>query len=332
MTMKKGIAFLPVILVVLILALGTGFGLLATKQWNPSWNPFGPSTSSGVLEESIAKLLESKSFKLEGTIGADIQEKTAGTSTQNVKTSLFLSELIDNSDKDNPKTSSKLNLTLGSEGFEVKLRGEVITSKSDIYLKVNNLPAFLPLGIGLEGIENQWFKIEGQQFQTEGKVDEEKLLEDLKGLLTGKDLLEIKDDLGDSHYLVGFRKEAVKELIPEFFQLIKKYLSEEEKAQYEQDLETFLADFSQNFERIWEVIGALEFEFWLDPGTSLPQRVKFEKEFSFDTGSLDLTADMSFSNFNEKFEIEIPKDYKPIEEIIPPELFAPLIEGGTEGK
>ena len=73
-----------IVSVMLVLILGVGIGLLATKTWNPSWNPF-VNASSQIIEKAIAKSFQAKTYKIE----EDIKLKITPENGQNGDFSFF---------------------------------------------------------------------------------------------------------------------------------------------------------------------------------------------------------------------------------------------------
>ena len=333
--------FKIVVPVIIILILGTIFGLLATETWSPAWNPFKKMPSL-VIEKAITKIVEAEIFKMTGEIEAEFQSEQEGTEPKIITTSLFLSQIIDKSEVGNPKASFDLDLKIGMEGLEANMKGEIRTSGGDVYIRITTLPILPFLSTEFfEQVKNQWFKADKEKLkqmtQTEEDIDQKGFAEDIKGILIGKEIFEIKKDLGQeqfngievTHYLADLKKDSLKVLIPELLGVIANHVPEKEKAEYEKDLEKFSKDFSENFDELWNRISPIEFDFWVEKGNLWLRRMEFEKEIEYgsfeteDKGQINLRIDLKFSDFNKEVKIEIPKDYKPIEEFLPEGLFTP---------
>ncbi len=316
---------------IVILVLGTISTLLVTKTWDPTWNPF-KRFPSRIVENAIVKLTEAESFKFEGEIGGEFQTSAI---LKTVTISLSFSGLFDKSDKDSLKSSSGLDLSVGMEGLIIQVKAEIITSAKDIYLKITQLPALPFLTEEFLGIKNQWLKIDAEKLKElteteEQLLDEEEFIQDIKNLLADKEIFKMQKNFGEEelegvkveHYLAGFKKETLKVLIPEFFQLMKKYIPEKERANYEKDLEEFSNNFSENFNEIWRAITPLEFNFWIEKRDLWLRKIEFEKEMIYnfpeteEETKVKLEIDLNFSDFNKKFEIEIPENYMLIEEAL----------------
>ena len=324
-----------IIPLVVILVLAIVIGLLTTETWSPSWNPF--RTPSLAIENSLSKTIEAETFKITGEVGGEFQSGQEPES-KIITAALVYSGNIDKSEKGKIKNTSDLNLELGMEGITLQIKGKMISWSRDIYLKITSLPSLPLSGFDLEEIKNQWIKIDTEKLkEISGEkepfaIDEEtekKFLEDLKNLLIGKEIFKVKKNFGEeelegvkvNHYSTEVNKEALKVLIPEILKLTKKYIPAEEQATYEKDLEKFLEDFSNNFDQAWGNIEPLEFDFWIGKDNFL-RRLKFEKELEYgsleteDVGKVKLRVDLKFSDFNEKVEIEIPENFKSIEEFL----------------
>ena len=323
-----------IIPLVVILVFIIVMGLLSTQTWSPSWNPF--RISSLTIENSLAKTITAETFKITGEIEGEFQSGQP-PEAKIITAVLAYSGSMDKSEKEKIKTISDVDLALGMEGITLQIKGEIVSLNKDIYLKITTLP-YLPLsGLDLEEIKNQWIKIDMEKLKemspeeeiTLDKEAEKKFFEDLKNLLTGKEVFKVKKNFGEeeldgvkvNHYSTEVNKETLKVLIPEILKLTKKYIPTEEQATYEQDLEKFLEDFSDNFEQAWGNLEPLEFDFWIGKDNFL-RRLKFEKEIeynSLETEELEkvkLKVDLKLSDFNEKVKIEIPENFKSIEEFL----------------
>jgi len=333
---------------IFILILGIIIVLLATEVWSPLWNPFGPPDL--VIEKAIAKAIAAETFKMDGKIEGEFISEEEGK-PRSLTLTLFLSQIVDISDTEEKKSSADFDLRIGMEGVILQVKGELKSFGQDVYLKITSLPDLSLLGIGLEEIKDQWFKIDmekiremsGEESKEALTEDEKAFLQDLKEILKGKEIFKIEKDFGQEeldgekviHYSTKVKKGTVKVLIPEIFQLMKKYVPEEEKVSYERELEKFLEDFSQNFDIAWSNIEPLQFDFWLDERTNCLRRIKFEKKMEYaqpegigsgamkseETGAgekvqIKLGVDLKLSDFNKEFEIETPTDFKSIEEFL----------------
>lgn len=322
MKTKKGSIIIPIIIAVLILAV-LGIGIFALKI-----NPFKQG-SQKTIENAISKLVSADSFQAEGTLKIEINEKEE----KSVNAEISLREEIDNSNKEMPKCFIDTDIKVGMEGVMIEGKAEAISIGKEVYFMIKSVPS-IPFisGIDLSSLKNQWYKVEEKTFEgiigSQEKIDEKQLIEDLKKIFLEKEIFGVEKNFGEEefsglkaeHYSAVLKKKAVKEIIPEFLELMPKYLSGEEKDNYEKQLESFLAGFTENFESAWKKIEPIKFDFWI--GGGYLKKIKFEKEFSYDseisekTEKAKINIEMIFSDFNKKFSIEPPKESKPIESIL----------------
>ncbi|MDD4990036.1 MAG: hypothetical protein PHW31_01875 [Candidatus Pacebacteria bacterium] len=314
--------------------------LLSSGAVNPSWNPFKPLASSDVLESAIAKLSEVKRMKVQGLVELDIKNLPqtvkeqagnvdSGLSFNKLNGSLSFNQLIDNSNQAQQKKSTDLNLIIGIEGVSMSLELTAIGINKDLFVIVNSLPPVLPASIVPEDIKGKWFKadlanlgLENQNsFGLMQQGNEAAFLADLKKIIEGKQIFKIKKNFGNetidgvntSHYSVELDKAAVKELLPKMFDLLSRYIPESNRAQYEQDLQSSLNEFMANFDLIWQKIGGINFDVWVEQTEGRLKKIKFTKTISENSLNLELL----FAGFNQNIQIEAPSVYIPIEDIIP---------------
>lgn len=329
-----------IISIIIIIILGTGVGLLATKIWNPSWNPFVKKQGQMIIEKAIAKTLQSETYKFEEEVQAEIEFKKA-EQTGKFDASVNFAGVVDQSNLQEPKLNIDFNVQVAVEGAILKGAGQMKSLDQDtIYLKITELPSipFLPLG----DIKNQWLKIDmGRIKEIESPkpvINVQILKKEVEQIMKDKEIFKIEKNFGKEqiekekmqHYLTSMKKDSVKTLIPEFAKLMKKYQTEMTQAEYEKNMNEFLKKFDENFDNVWTKISPIEFNVWIDQKDYL-RRIKFEKKLDSNQltaqsilkdepqekiNSLNLSIDIKFSEFNKPVEIEAPKEYKDIQEFL----------------
>ncbi len=314
--------------------------LLSSGAVNPSWNPFKPAASGDILENAIAKLSEVKRMKVQGLVELDIknlpqavkeqaENGDSGLSFNKLNGSLSFNQLIDNSNQAQQKKSTDLDLTVGIEGVSMSLGLTAIGVNKDLFVIVNSLPPFLPASIVPDDIKGKWFKADLAKLGLGSRTNpefiegenENAFLADLENLVEGKQIFKIKKNLGEEtidrvkteHYLVELNKTAVKELLPKMLGLLAKYASQANQAQYEQQLQDSLNELMANFDLIWQKIGGINFDVWVEQAESRLKKVKFAKTISENS----LNIELLFTDFNQNIQIEAPSVYIPIEDVIP---------------
>ncbi len=331
-----------ILVVVVAVVIIVGGGLLSTQTWNPSWNPFEESVSADkIVESSIAKLLNSKSFRAEADLIADVSADTL-QGTQKGKVTIEFKADVDLTDREDIRNIADIDIALSAEGMEFSASLQTITTADGLYFNLRNIPAFLPLPIDLNAIKGQWFGLEkdlikdiligSEGIEADNGEQSEQFIKELLGILSDKEIFSVEKLLGTEkvgnedakHYSISLRKEAVKEIVPELFELIKKYIPEEQMAEYQQEIEQGLNDFPQKVDLVWQEMGGIKFEVWI--GDGILRKIQWQKNIDL-SDVQDLTAEVSsgnvsilmeivFSNFGKKLDIKPPADYRPFEEIL----------------
>ncbi len=312
----------------------------------------GNTTETRIIDKAFENLLDSKSFSFNGGLEVSVQAKIKDIVAdeelisqeelavlqgllENAFFSLGFNGAIDKANSDNTKIQSAINIALNAEGMQFELEGEARYIDDVVYLKINSLPALPLLGDGLSAIKGQWFKV-GQEIidaQNDEVINEEtkdQFITDLKNLIKGKELFEIKESIDNGHYLVSPNKETLKEAIPGLLQIIKEYLPEEEQVKYEQDLQEILTVFPEKFDIAWEQSNGMEFDVWVDSKPTLT-KIKWQRAIDLtsfvgaqdkiESGIINIDIEFSFSDFNTSVDIETPEDAMPIGD-----MFLPAVE------
>ncbi|MDO8524438.1 MAG: hypothetical protein Q7R99_02310 [bacterium] len=296
-----------------------GVFLLSSGAVNPSWNPFSQPPSGEVLETAIYNLSKIEKMRILALVDLSIEKPKKITGALN------LNQAIDYTNKDQKKNLTDFNLSVGIEGMELSINAEMVGIDKNLYLKINSLPPYLPLGVDVETLKNQWLLVDPAKLGLFGSVastsDEAKtkqdtaFLNDLKSLIANKNLFKLKRNLGKGHYAAEVDKQTAKEVIPQIFAVISKQLPNSSDS-YQQDLQKSLDEFEQNFDAIWKALGGLNFEVWIDENSQILKKVKFAKEIQQNK----IGIEVSFTDFNKDIVIEAPLEFKPIEDVLPPDL------------
>jgi len=302
--------------------------LLSSGIINPSWNPFVQPPSGEVLENAIYNLSKIEKMRILALVDLSIEQPKKITGVLN------LNQAIDYSNKDQKKNLTDFNLSVGIEGLDLSLGAQMIGIDKNLYLKINNLPSYLPLGVDVETLKNKWLLIDPAKVGLLGSVastsdevkksQDEALLNDLKTLITDKNLFKLKRNLGKetidgqiaTHYSAEVDKQTAKEVVPQIFSIISKRLPDSGDATYQQDLQKSLDEFKQNFDEIWKALGGINFEVWIDENSQTLKKEKFTKEIQQNK----ILIEVAFTEFGKDFAIEQPVEFKPIEDVLPPDL------------
>lgn len=284
--------------------------LLSSGVVNPSWNPFIQPPSGEVLETAIYNLSKIEKMRIFALVDLSIETSKKITGVLN------LNQAIDYSNKIQKKNLTDFNLSVGIEGVELSIQAQMIGIDKNLYLKIISLPEYLPLGVDVETIKNQWLLIDSifaSTSQDIKNIQDTAFLNDIKAFIANKNLFKLKRNLGQGHYAAQVDKQTAKEIIPQIFAVINKRLSNDS---YQQDLQQSLSEFQQNFDEIWKAFGGLNFEVWIDEKNQILEKIKFAKEIQQNKIGIEL----AFTDFNKDIIIEQPVDFKPIQDVLPPDL------------
>ncbi|MFH0739490.1 MAG: hypothetical protein V1819_00160 [bacterium] len=296
-----------------------GIFSLSSGLINPSWNPFKQPPGGEVLETAIYNLSKVEKMRVLAVVNLAIESPKKITGVLN------LNQIVDYSNKTQKKNSTNFDLSVGVEGLELSVGAEMIGVDKTLYLKINELPPYLPLGVDVETLKNQWLLVDPSALGLFGgiastsdevkKSQDTEFLNELKALVVGQKIFKLKRNLGketidgqtSSHYSAEVDKQTAKELLPKIFALI---------SPYQQELQKSLSELEQNFDEIWKALGGLNFEVWIDDDSQTLRKIKFAKEIQ----QSKLGIELSFTEFNKDFSILAPTEFKPIQDVLPPDL------------
>ncbi len=307
--MKKII--IPVVGAFLVLSLGVA--ALATKTYNPSWNPFRLSPEE-VLAKSLAKQKNIKSQSLDGEIKVQGESQDLNSFHLKMKMDGQLKEIEGGYEFD-------MNTTYegGITGMTFTAKMKIIRAEGENYIKIEEFPMIPLFSFSSENYD-QWIKMEAVEDKEETKMSEK-----LKEIWSKKDLFQIKEDLGEEsingnkayHYKVVLNKEDLKSLIFEFSEVMKTEEAENlKRTEMEEELNDLL-----------EKMGEVEVELWIGKKDFYVYRITLNKELNLakfengEEGSLLISSKFDFFDFDKEFEITPPEEAKTWEEAFPtPEI------------
>ena len=323
-----------IIILIIIAAVGSIFGLMVTETWNPSWNPFGEN-SQGILEKSLAKNVLAKTQKTEGNLTLVLNNKEIDST---FTVGLNFSGGQDQKDSQNQKGFFDFDLIFETGGMEISSEGELRRIGDDFYLKLGSIPILPLLGIPMTELEDEWILIENKDIEEEGAIKKEQFqqfFQEIKNALSSRRIFLFSDNLGEEkvrgedcyHYLVELNKEELKTLIPQLLENMEKYIPQSQKEEYQEKLDEALENFSAKFDQFSQQIGRISFEVWIDKNEDYFRRIKGEKEIDLslfesfqETEAKDILLDSSFDiyffDFGKPVEVEVPEDAKNINELM----------------
>jgi len=329
---KVNKTLLAIISIIGVLIIGSGvFGYFYYFQETPE----------KVIEKMRARLTEVKTLEYQGDIKAEVTtpDLLGGGSLQPAQQtpskkasdfSINFSGKSDVSDLNNPKGSFAFNiktdalkeLTQGDTTFGLEVR----TINKVVYVKLNNLPN---LGFfDLSFLSNQWIKIDTEAIKKqfglekfEAQIKEApkqqgltpEQTEKLKQVVAQTKVFKVTEKLASEeieginthHYKFLIDKNELKKLITDISAIVQnKTLTDEELAELDKGL---------------EAIESLGGEIWIGKKDYLPYKIIFTvgiKETTESKTAGQLTATLSFKNYDKPVQIDIPSPVKSIEEIM----------------
>jgi len=323
----------------ILIFVGAGV-VLASRVWDPFWNPFRPNPRK-VIGKMIEKMVEVKTFHS----NARARIKTSGD--QPAQMLIKIDGDSDIADSQNPRTASnfKFRIEEEKEGY-LFLEGKIKSVKDASYLKLDRvdlspeLKFYLEmLGINESKIIGQWFKInkttEGAKGGSEQlelpKGEQEKAKKEVIELLKKRRIYTVKkmpdEEINGKkayHYILSLNKKEVKKMIPELFDIVKKYSNKESKEELNKAGTAEIEKIKQSIDEFFEKINGLDIEVWIGREDYLLYKVKADKGIEMGAlekgskGSLEVSFDLTLSKFNQPMKIEMPQKFLDMNDLLPP--------------
>jgi hypothetical protein len=322
---KKIILIITGIVLVLILVAAS---VLASRIWDPLWNPFRPSPEKALQEASLI-ISNAKSYYAQAKFGLVANQENQGA--------IDISLNFDGNNQigDDKKQNTDMNfiLSISTSGIEASVAGKTISMADDFFLRLDTIPSFpietilASMGIDTSKIKSQWIRINQKNLESMGiiqgnQVSEQKQIkfsELFANLLQNKNIYIVKQEFKDEnvigkpayHYLISINKDELAKMINEGLKAAA--------ASQNNGIGGISFDASSALNKI----GDLDFEIWIGKFNYEIYKVKTEKNIDASefqkgaSGNLKLYAEISFSDFNKEFKIEAPKYYKEIQDVLP---------------
>lgn len=296
-----------VISVIFILIVGGGT-VLATKAWDPLWNPFRMDP------ERVMSAMTDKT-KTVKTISSDI-----AVSLQNQKQDSLDVKISAKNDSNNKKTTLSFALAVNQSGMSASVSGESIIIGRDGYVKLNNIPPIFSSLIGQ--VQGQWFKY-GQESDI-NEIDNgdterlQRLFMDSKWYIVEKELSDARiDNVKTYHYLITLNQPELKKAFAEFVKQSQDVPAQPGafgKVDYEEIASSILDEF-------FEKAGDIKAEIWIGKKDYYLYKIKAEKEIDLKSltkksgDAVAFSISIDFSDFNREINIEAPKNFKDFKEL-----------------
>ena len=271
-----------------------GFAIaLATKLWDPLWNPFSPNPNK-VFKEAMANMIDLNTLHSEAIVNLDFGESEDVSA---IKATIKMDS--DNRDKDNPKSQVDADFNLSVSDFPAGLLfGMQMRSIGDVfYFNVDTIPFIFTtyasmFGVDISQFQNVWYKIDPQELGFSmgnleiSESDQLALQKDMEDLYSQYPIFEALERLPEEnidgvkayHYLMGLRKDNFKQFMVELPAILEKYkfwgvesLSEEEKQEAIDSLDKLFEE------------GNPEFEIWIGKKDKMIYRVAWESAYEYES-------------------------------------------------
>ena len=343
-----------------IIVLLVGFGIvLATRIFDPFWNPFRPSPQR-VLESSLQKMRELRTFSFKTQFNFEAIE----ANKKFLETAFSFKEDIDKNDPSNLKIEGDFNLDFIFDQ-KFSLAGESKIIGDNTYFKITNPPdpslskeISETLGVDFIAIQDQWIKFNQEQFfkilggeETEKEVIDQIIqerrtakAEAIKKLNDFLKSYKIKRTLQDQevngvkayHYLISLNESEARAVLPEIISFMGQFLGPEGVL----DL-GILQDLLPRIDEFFQINEGLLLEVWIGQKDNYLYKISFGQEVPLARfakplkknqkpqvipSRVNLKININFSNFNKQFQIEEPPQIRFLEDIISKEFHSDYFE------
>lgn len=345
-------AILISLLAVLILA-GAGFAIvLATRIWDPMWNPFRPNPET-VFKQALLKLNDVKKYGYNATGKISLGATDVNSKAVTFQASINSKGEIDISDILNPKFNSILDFAVNlstsdpREGTGIASTGEVRSVDKNLYFKISKFEAagsaiedFKDYVSFFESIKDKWIKItkdklaslssQGQVKNNLSDAQQKELEVKIASIFQTYPIWQTAGQFPDEkigtqnvyHYLIALNKENLKKA---FSEIMKAGANEAGKNEgNNQAVDYFLGMVEGLANTFFEKMGDVKADVWIGKKDLLVYKIDFEKTFDLKqilgsiTGSFGLNMDLQLFDHNKPVTVNIPLDAKDYDEVFGP--------------
>ena len=341
---KKNKVVIIIVAILIILIVGA-IVALATKIWDPLWNPFRPEAEK-VVDNALLKMKKIKTAHSDAKMTIEVTEGTS----EPFSISMDFSGVSDVRDEKNPKTSTNFTFGIGTEGMQFSLGGEAVAIGDVSYFKITTIPsipgmddALKQMGINLSDFKNQWIKVDPESINNllkealannlppgesiddmlnKSSESQKELQEKIKKMVEGKRFYLVKKEWPDEkiqdkmayRYTLTLNKSELKSMIPDFvilyFDVMKNILPEGtiqagDEYQFKKQM---TEELNKAFDEFFKKVGDIDGDVWIGKKDSLLYRAKIEK-------SVDLSKIDQYAKGKMNFDLEFNfSDFdKPVE-------------------
>lgn len=349
---------IPILVFPLVFVIGF-VAVLATRIYDPVWNPFRPKPEK-VIGQMISEMgkVKTRESKLEASVKLDEEEiklevngKIEGKEDKSIPEKLKLEQKFE--------LAGFISLKPIGMGIKIDTGGEIKKFDEKMYLKLTHFsPLFFleMLGVDFSKIKSQWIRIDEQSFEElinqlppkerekflkdfkeereKRKVFQKEVEKKIKKIVSESKVYFIKKQLPDEqingvkvyHYLIGLNKQETLKILTEILEALKESSEEIYGESFFKDEK----EIKERLEEFFEKIGEIEAELWIGKNDYLLYRLKGEKFVDLSkieeerNGLFSIKLIIENSEFNRPVKIEEPSGTKTLKEILP--LFSKFFE------
>ncbi len=139
------------ILILFAMVLLSGTAALATRIWDPHWNPFDRSPEE-VLGSALARTMEERTMRSEIDLKIDLR-----TDEGSMGFDVSLISESDTSESEDPRFKSEFELAFFGQGLRMFFAGEAVGLEDVLYLKADTIPLPITANMMMIGMNpDQW--------------------------------------------------------------------------------------------------------------------------------------------------------------------------------
>ncbi len=340
--LKNKFLILGVILGISIL--GGVISALATRIWDPLWNPFRP-TPQEVIKRMKIETSKLKTLTQEVNFSGNLEGEEGKTNF-----SFKGSEKINQAQPDNLQsegtfdisisfTPTKKEFGLMGMGIKFSLAGESKYLDEKLYLKFTTLPS-IPF-FNLTPIKNVWIRFDEESFNEllrefsqynlsqpledleKQKKKQKEVQKRIREIIKNANIIVVKKELPDEtigaekvyHYLIALDRKELSRAVSECIKAYEEAIESEIGTGMIEDEE----ELKNSLEKFLNKIGDIEGEIWIGKRDYLLYKLKIEKDINLknfnEEGMLSLRFLMINSDFNSPVKVTPPAKYKTLKEV-----------------
>lgn len=329
-----------------IVLAGASVAVLASRFYDPLWNPFRPEPEQ-VIKMAMANMGALKAVHSETKGGFSI---TTASPVQNVKLSFSGTNDTDSTDAENIKESSAINISVSGDAGDYNFQIQTKVIGSDIYFILNNIDSLAAplanLGLDPAIFQGKWIKwdeaslerLTGQEINSiAGTSKQEEITKKIEEIISGRDLFIVKKELDDEnisgnasyHYLISLDEKVLEDVFSEIIDEEMKLIPTEQSQGI--GLAMVSGAVKGMMEKIFTAVGEIDFDLWIGKKDLLVYKVTMDKTIDLATliksfygssdmglpsGNISINFDTSFSNFNKPVQVAAPTPYVSLEEVV----------------